>query len=439
MPNLLSGGRALAGTTGSNAIFITLPTAQLSLGRTPTTGTGFSLVTGANGQLGFTSTLGDILFERSVIKTNVQNGNLFIKSNGTGTVELLGNIYIDIFNANTGTFNYLNAKVSTITDLTVTGKLTFTTETSTATFLNPVTMANTLNIYGELDAYNTVSLIPNNGIVYIEPTGVGTVVIKPGSTGLIDNMMIGQHIPSNARFVELTATNLTVNNAIINTQTVHFQSVDYQNVNTGTFNYVRVLSTSTDALTVAGGATITNKLYVGTEIYENNKRVLTEVNVLTSDGLVGGGTITANSLTITLTNIGVLENFAGPGISLNRNTGLVTISNTASLQTVTDNGNITTNSIHITNTSSANTSTQGALVVDGNIGVGGDVQISNDVYSNGGSSYYNRLVYTPEVTVSTSVPSNPRIGDFWINPTYGVEFQYVPNGTQTIWVQFIGF
>ena len=355
-----------------------------------------------------------------------------------------GNIYVGI-NAGTKLQNYsiTSAKISNNlvygSDLTVTGKLTFTTETSTATFLNPVTMANTLNIYGELDAYNTVSLIPNNGIVYIEPTGVGTVVIKPGSTGLIDNMMIGQHIPSNARFVELTATNLTVNNAIINTQTVHFQSVDYQNVNTGTFNYVRVLSTSTDALTVAGGATITNKLYVGTEIYENNKRVLTEVNVLTSDGLVGGGTITANSLTITLTNIGVLENFAGPGISLNRNTGLVTISNTASLQTVTDNGNITTNSIHITNTSSANTSTQGALVVDGNIGVGGDVQISNDVYSNGGSSYYNRLVYTPEVTVSTSVPSNPRIGDFWINPTYGVEFQYVPNGTQTIWVQFIGF
>ena len=91
MPNLLSGGRALAGTTGSNAIFITLPTAQLSLGRTPTTGTGFSLVTGANGQLGFTSTLGDILFERSVIKTNVQNGNLFIKSNDksySGSIDL---------------------------------------------------------------------------------------------------------------------------------------------------------------------------------------------------------------------------------------------------------------------------------------------------------------------------------------------------------------
>ena len=79
------------------------------------------------------------------------------------------------------------------------------------------------------------------------------------------------------------------------------------------------------------------------------------------------------------------------------------------------------------------------MYADGGIGVAKDVFVGGDVYSASGSPAYNYKLYTPQVTVSTSTPASARIGDFWIDPSIGVEYQYVPNGTQTVWIQFIGF
>ena len=313
MPGLLSGGKALKGTTGTTSIFITLPTAQLSLGQTPTRDTGYTLVTGANGQLFFTATMGAIYFSSGTIQSNVPNRDLVIQSTGTGAVRLEGNVLIngkDITEL-TGTINDL-----TVTNLTVTGQALFTSATSTATFAG-----------------------------------------------------------------DLTAQ----------------------------------------------------------AIYDSGNRVLTSFTVVTSDGLIGGQVVSFNSSTITLKNTGVLEILPGADISLDTPTGVVTVSSTATLQSVTNRGSTTTNAIHITSVTSSTTSTNGALIVGGGVGAGGDVQVAGDVYSNGGSSAYSRLLYSPKVTVSTSTPVASRIGDFWIDPSIGVEFQYVPNGTQTVWIQFIGF
>ena len=120
--------------------------------------------------------------------------------------------------------------------------------------------------------------------------------------------------------------------------------------------------------------------------------------------------------------------------------GDITIWSTATLQDVTDRGATTDKAVHITNVTSATTSTDGALIVDGGVGVGSDVVVNGDVYSRGGSPAYNYLLYTPRVTVDTTPPVDPRLGDFWIDSSIGVEYQYVPNGNAApIWVQFIGF
>lgn len=589
MPSLLSGGKALKGTTGSESIFITLPTAQLSLGTTPSTATGYTLVTEANGQLGWTATLGKIFFEDGVVRRSTSGTNLIIESTGTGTLQLNGNVLINgrDITAAIGTLTNLVAVTATIEDLIINRSITFNSATSTATFSSDVRVKQDLRVDEQLTVYGNVSLSPDGGLVEIKPAGAGSVNIRPGSLGQMDNVNIGDFAPANGRFDNLTATNITVDNFTV---TNSFAT-------TGTFEKVRVLSTESDALTVAGGVTVTNALFAGSlydngvrvisqinvgagvavntntgptvtltntgvlsltagtdtvvststgdvivwnnstlqsvtargnsttnvvqllntstagtstgalqvaggisvsknlfvnetlhvdstesststtsgaitvagglgvaeninahRIYEENKRVLTEINILTADGLVGGGTISESTLTLTLYNIGVVENFAGDGISLNANTGLVTITNdgvlsltagtgtavsstsgnitvwnTSTLQSVTDLGNTTNNIIHITNATTATSTTSGALQVAGGVGVGGDV------YSDGGSPFYNRLLYTPKVTVSASVPTNPRVGDFWIDPTIGVEFQYVPNGTQTVWIQFIGF
>jgi len=604
MPGLLSGGRPLRGTSGSTSIFIQLEGAQPSLGLTPSTQTGFTLVTGPNGQLGFTSTLGSIYFENGVIRRINSGTDLILQSNGTGTVQLNGNV---LFNGQslTSLFSSLTNIVSenlTVTNLTVSGAINFTSATNTATFAGDVRMASDVRIDQQLNVLGNVSLSPEGGIVDIRPAFGGSVLIGPSDTGRMDNMNIGDLIPANARFVNLTATNFTVEQF----------SVESAQFTTGTFQFVRILSTTSDALTVQGGVEVggvlsatnvldngvrviarvntgagisvntntgptitisnegvlsvlagtdisvntttgnvtvanistldsvtdrgnstTNAIYAG-ELYDSGTRVISNISV-------GGGIAinTATGPSVLLTNTGVLSltagtdtrvstatgnitvwnastlqsvtnrgstttNFmriangfsqVGTGTSLdggtwtgavfvvdgdggfggnlyiqgdfyasgkavlttstlggslnqgdditittNTATGEITWNNVSTLQSVTNRGNTTTNRILVSNTSNSTSTTTGAISVAGGIGVAKDVYVGQAVYAqDGGSPAYNYKLYTPQVTVSTSTPVGSRIGDFWIDPSIGVEYQYVPNGTQTVWIQFIGF
>ena len=616
MPSLLSGGKPLQGTTGSTAVFITLPTAQLSLGTTPTTGTGYTLVTGDNSQLGWTSTLGSILFSDGLIRRITSGTDLIIQSNGTGTVQLNGNVLINgrDISAAIGTLTNLIAVTATIGDLIVTKSITFTSATNTATFASDVRVKQDFRVDKQLNAYGNVSLSPEGGIVEIKPSLAGTVAIYPGETGQMDNMNIGDYLPRNGRFVELTATNLTVENFTVTNSVA----------TTGTFDFVRVLNTASDSLTVAGGAIVSgtlasnviegNEIYdsgtrvirritAGTdtvavttagevtiwnnstlqtvttrgnttdvpiritsansstgpgtgalvvdggvaigqklyaaEIYDNAERVITSATVIAGTGLSGGGMLRGPYTTIALTNTGVLSITAGTDTAISTATGNVTVWNTSTLQTITNRGWTSTNYMHIqngysqvgtgtsltggtwtdcvfvvdgdagvggnlyiqgdfyasgkavlttstlggslnqgdditiivntstgeitwndistlesvthrgstssyvihfANTTNSTSTTSGSIVVNGGAGIAKDVHVGGAVYAqDGGSPAYNYKVYTPVVNVSTTTPVSARIGDFWIDPSVGVEYQYVPNGTQTVWIQFIGF
>jgi hypothetical protein len=606
MPGLLSGGRPLKGTAGSGSIFINLEGAQPSLGLTPSTQTGFTLVTGANGvagQLGFTSTLGFISFQNGIVQRTTSGTDLVLQSNGTGTVRLSGNVEIDsqLIFATNAQFTNLRSTNSTITNLTVLGAINFTSATNTATFAGDVRMLQDLRVDEQFSVLGNVSLSPEGGIVDIRPISGGSVLIRPGDTGRMDNMNIGDLVPANGRFVNLTATSFTVEQF----------TVENQNVNTGTFNFIRVLSTGSDSLTTVGGAQIGGVLSA-TSVLDSGTRVISQV--VAGTGLSGGG----NGPTVTLNNTGVLSAIAGTDISVNTSTGNVTISNTSTLDSVTSRGSTTTNAIYagelydngtrvisnisvgggiavntatgpsvvLTNTgvlsviggtdisvststgdvtvnnqstlqsvtnrgstttnfmriangfsqvgtgtsldggtwtgavfvvdgdggfggnlyiqgdfyasgkavlttstlggslnqgqditittntatgeitwdnvstlqsvtgrgntttnqvlflnaSNSTSTTTGAITVAGGVGVAKDVYVGQAIYAqDGGSPAYNYKVYTPQVTVSTSTPVGSRIGDFWIDPSIGVEYQYVPNGTQTVWIQFIGF
>ena len=603
MPGLLSGGRPLRGTSGSGSIFIQLEGAQPSLGLTPSTATGFTLVTGPTGQLGFTSTLGLISFRDGVVQRTTSGTDLVLQSNGTGTVRLSGNVEIDsqLIFATNAEFTNLRSTNSTITNLTVSGEINFTSATNTATFAGDVRMLQDLRVDEQFSVLGNVSLSPQGGIVDIRPLSGGSVLIRPGDTGRMDNMNIGDIVPANGRFVSLTATNFTVEQF----------TVENQNVNTGTFNFIRVLSTGSDSLTTVGGAqiggvlsatsvldsgtrvisqviagtglsgggigptvtlnntgvlsaiagtdisvntatgnvtisstatldsvtgrgnTTTNAIYAG-ELYDSGTRVISNISVgggiavntatgpsvlLTNTGVlsvIGGTDISVNTATgnVTVTNQSTLQsvtnrgstttNFVriangfsqvGTGTSLeggtwtgavfvvdgdggfggnlyiqgdfyasgkavlttstlggslnqgdditittDEETGEITWDNISTLQSVTGRGNTTTNQVLFLNTSNSTSTTTGAITVVGGVGVAKDVYVGQAVYAqDGGSPAYNYKLYTPQVTVSTSTPVGSRIGDFWIDPSIGVEYQYVPNGTQTVWIQFIGF
>jgi hypothetical protein len=594
MPGLLSGGKALKGTTGTTSIFITLPTAQLSLGNTPSTGTGFTLVTGASGLLGFTSTLGSILFQDGVVKSNQSNGNIVIQSTGTGTVNLVGNVLInglDLVSA-IGTITNLTVVNATVTNLTVTGSIAFTSATSTATFASSVLIKKDLSVEQQFNAKGNVALNPDAGLVQIKPGFGGSVEIYPSGLGRMDNTNIGDIQPANGTFVYLTATYLTaynfsatsfaattgtfdlvqatnirVTNSLTAGQVYDSGTRVIRQINAGTdtvavlttagivdiwnistlqtvvargntsSNPIRITSTNsatdqgTGALIVDGGVGIGGDLYAR-NIYDNGTRVIKQVIagvgltgggtgpvvVLTNTGVVSliGGTDTRVSSTtgnVTVWNASTLQsvtdrgwtttnyihiqngysqigtgsntiggtwtdavfvvdgdagvggnlyingNFYAAGKSVlttssiggaitggvdivvvtNTGTGEITFNNVSTLQSVTNRGSTTTNKIHFANTANSTSTQTGSLYAAGGIGVAKDIFVGGDVYSQGGSPAYNYKLYTPQVTVSTSTPIGSRIGDFWIDPSIGVEYQYVPNGTQTVWIQFIGF
>lgn len=502
MPKLLNSAVQLKGTTGTNSYFITLSGAQPLLGRTPNTSTGFTLVTGPDGQLGFTSTLGFVQFENGIVQSSLPNGDVTIQSTGSGRLNLNGNVYINGQSINELTANFQDL---TVTNVTVLGRATFNSATSTATFLSNVELipsvgtvtinphntgsinnvaiglnapnvgnftqitavlgtftsiqstsgyftsitadqinvetlfVNTETVYNKLSVQGAVTLNPIDQDVNIAPSLNGTVYINPARTGYIDNMVIGATNRDAGYFTNVVTDSLTLSQELnITTASFTNLTVTYLTATNASITNLTATNLSVTGTTTLSTLTVQNSIR-GKEIYDNNNRVVTNVQAVAGPGLSAIATLNGTTATVTLTNTGVISLTAGTDTVVSSTSGNIVIWNNSTLQTVTDRGSTTTNVVNITNVTSATTSTQGALTVAGGVGVGGDINVADNVYSDGGSPYYNRLLYTPAVTVSTSTPLNPRIGDFWIDPNAGVEFQYVPNGPGAIWVQFIGF
>ena len=101
MAQLLS-GRAKNPTSPSG--FISLSQTQVALGNTPTTGTGYTLVT-ANSQTSYKSSLGMIDFTftntANFITSMIPDGDVIYRPNGTGTLYLYGEVIIPSLDAQT--------------------------------------------------------------------------------------------------------------------------------------------------------------------------------------------------------------------------------------------------------------------------------------------------------------------------------------------------
>lgn len=67
------------------------------------------------------------------------------------------------------------------------------------------------------------------------------------------------------------------------------------------------------------------------------------------------------------------------------------------------------------------------------------LNVPGSIYSQDGNTFENNLLYTPRVTVSATPPTDPRVGDFWIDSVNGVELQWINDGGNRFWIQFTGF
>ena len=145
-------------------------------------------------------------------------------------------------------------------------------------------------------------------------------------------------------------------------------------------------STSTGALVVNGGAGFNGDIYAK-KMYSNGAEVITTSTLDVFNGIV-------QSIT------------GGADISVTTSTGDIVISNTSTLETVTGRGSSSTHAITISNATASTTSTEGALVVTGGLGVGGSINAGN-VYDNA-----NRVLTTVSpiggtaITISSLSTSN---------------------------------
>jgi hypothetical protein len=118
-------------------------------------------------------------------------------------------------------------------------------------------------------------------------------------------------------------------------------------------------STSTGALTVVGGVGIGGALYVGQASYIAGAQILTTATVNQY----------ASQTTI----------FAGTDTAVNTSTGAVTIWNTSSLQSVTSRGATTDVAVSITNSTASSSTSTGALVVAGGVGINKGLYVGGTV------------------------------------------------------------
>ena len=112
--------------------------------------------------------------------------------------------------------------------------------------------------------------------------------------------------------------------------------------------------------TVTGALVVTGGIGVGGSI-----------NAGTTSTVAGAEIITTG----TVETFAVTSLYAGTDTAVSANIGIVTVWNTSTLQTVTDRGSETSNIIRILNTGTSLDSGTGALVVDGGVGVGGNINV----------------------------------------------------------------
>ena len=270
-----------------------------------------------------------------------------------------------------------------------------------------------LNVQG----YGTVRLNPEgSGGVEIQPTNGGTVAIYPESSfpGNIDNMFIGSYQPRDAVFLNVNSEN-----------------VDVTSTETS-------ISTTTGALTVAGGVGIRGNMYIG-GLNSTATDYTLFYNTVTNEVTFGfggtGGSGGSGQLSSTSTNTyNIFVQEVAPNTIYYP--AMADILNDFSLLDGdysfyydTSDKTITVPKLNVTSTESSTSTTTGAVTVAGGVGIGGDV------YSASGNPTENYLLYTPKITVASLPHSNPKVGDIWIDLGSFAYYQWIDDSGNRFWLQ----
>lgn len=337
--------------------------------------------------------------------------------------------------------------------------------------INTATATAQLEVGGDIKAANIYS----NGSLVITNASLGTygVTSIQGGSGIGVNTTTGAVIVSSLDTLQTvtdrgnSTTNIVViNNAEVSNSTSSGALVVLGGVGIGgqatidtalitstlrgspaavaIFENTTASNTVTDGAVVIYGGLGVGKQVRAAEVYDDGHRVVTSVNPTAGPGItitdeVGVGTATSFTINnagviaavgtqylgvstatgiVTFTNLGVQTITAGTDTTVSRSTGSVVIWNTSTLQSVTERGNTTNRTISITTTTDSNTSTAGALIVSGGVGiarnliVGGNAAVYGNLQVYGTWTYVNStqtVVVDPVISIGAGV-DNANLG-----------------------------
>lgn len=349
------------------------------------------------------------------IGLNMTNGNSNISIGGDNLVDGVSNqVNIgSVFYYNGAGYLQLNA--DTGLGLGDTATNTVLTASVSAISLGTQTLITTTAPHGFANgSYVTISELVgatglNNQSYYVRVPANNEVVLylDEGLTSPLDSTGYGSYVRNGTLAVNNIVGALTVFGGLGVTDNAIIAGP------VKILNYVESTSTSSGSLIINGGLAVAGNVYVGGTLHAS----ITGAAAQTSN-LNGGsaGSLVYQQATSSTTFLNI-----GPTNSVLQSNGSVPLwTNT-----------LTVENIVVTGTDTSTSTTTGAVTVTGGVGIQGSV------YSADGNPTQNYLLYTPKVTVSATgiPPSNPNIGDFWIDTIAGGELQFIQDGTSTFWIQ----
>ena len=256
-----------------------------------------------------------VVISSSLLASTVQAGSINVSTSTNSTSSTTGAIIV-------------TGGIGVGQDVFINGNITVLGTINGAANLGSVTVQTTttnISLYVPFISTSTGTLSSMN----VDPTGLtynpATQILTASGqlvAGSIQNTPIGTITPSIGSFTNLIATAATITGV---TQSV---------------------STDTGALVVAGGVGIGGDLYVGGTFYAGGLPVLTTASFNNSP---------ADGQDIDIVDLGG---------------GILQINDIATLQSVTNRGKTSTNIISLTNQTESVSTTTGALVIKGGLGVG---------------------------------------------------------------------
>lgn len=396
MPGLLSGSILRSGGSGQ---FIKLADAMPQLPASPSTSTGYTLITSDKLITSYASSLGNVQFNLGTMYTNttgttlrlvgtdtlsvIVSGGTTATSTNTGALVVEGGLGVwgDAYVGGTLVSVIFTATTATIQNLSVQHLDVY----STGTFHADLKVNGDTSMTGELNVtgLGAVDISPQAASVYIQPTLGGSITIQPSISGNINNMAIGAFNPQDSHFLNSYATNF-IGLATTSTNIANgaLGSIPYQTAS-GKTEFIPIGSTNTVLISNGTTATWSNaaNLSVSTATYADNVFIHT-----TSSG----------------------------------NYAVILSTGTNAYEQLTEDSYFAYNADFR------------QLFVP-------SITASQSIYSREGNPNESNLLYVPISTLSVGTPpASPRLGDFWIDPGQGATFQYMQDGANKVWIQFTG-